>query len=248
MAVNNDADAYFAEANRWEYDRAEALRLSARRAWLVATGSAVAALLSTGAVALLGPLKRVEPFVIRVDSSTGIVDVVPGYAGTEALPEVVTRYLVTQYVVHRERYLAAIAEADYEQVGAYHNAAMNQSWATAWARTNPDSPLNRYADGTQVSVQVQSVTFLRHKAGLPDLVQVRFRADTERGNSAPISRLHYVATLQAAYGPPSSDDRVRSLNPLGLKVLEYRREPEASETVPPAATPVGSVAVGGESP
>ncbi len=33
------------------------------------------------ALVLLMPLKRVDPFVVRVDNSTGIVDVVPVYAG-----------------------------------------------------------------------------------------------------------------------------------------------------------------------
>jgi type IV secretion system protein VirB8 len=33
---------------------------------------------------LMMPLKQVEPFVIRVDNSTGIVDVVPVYTGGTA--------------------------------------------------------------------------------------------------------------------------------------------------------------------
>jgi type IV secretion system protein VirB8 len=35
-----------------------------------------------------------------------------------------------------------------------------------------------------------------------------------------------VATLKYAYGEPAKDDRLRAANPLGFKVLEYRREPE----------------------
>ena len=31
------------------------------------------------------PLKRVEPFVVRVDNSTGVVDVVPVYDGRATL-------------------------------------------------------------------------------------------------------------------------------------------------------------------
>jgi len=239
VAASKEVEAYFAEATRWEQDRSAALRSAARRAWLVAAIALAAALLSTAAVAMLAPLKRVDPFVVRVDSSTGIVDVVPGYAGAEPLPEAVTRFLVTQYVTVRERYVAAIAESDYEQVGAYHNAPMNQGWAAAWERTNPDSPLNRYADGTQVRVQVQSVSFLRQGRGSPDLVQVRFTASAQRSPGAGPERTHFVATLQVAYGPPSSDLRLRSLNPLGFKVLEYRRETEVSEApgadAPPAA-------------
>jgi type IV secretion system protein VirB8 len=229
MAISKEAEAYFAEASRWEFDRAAALTATARRAWIVASVSIGAALLATAAVAMLTPLKHVEPFVVRVDSSTGIVDVVPRYAGTEPLPEAVTRYLVTQYVTQRERYVAAIAAADYDQVGAYHNAAMNQGWAAAWAKVNPESPLNRYADGAQVHVQVQSVSFLRQNHDAPDLVQVRFIAGTQRSATGNEERAHYVATLQVAYGAPSADIRLRALNPLGFKVLEYRREPEAVE-------------------
>jgi type IV secretion system protein VirB8 len=237
MAISKEAEAYFAEASRWEADRALALTATARRAWIVAAAAIGAALLATAAVAMLTPLKRVEPFVVRVDSSTGIVDVVPGYSGTEPLPEAVTRHLVTQYVIQRERYIAAIAEADYEQVGAYHNASMNQSWAAAWAKSNPESPLNRFADGAQVHVQVRSVSFLRQNRDSPELVQVRFAVGTQHGAAGAEEHAHFVATLQVTYGAPSADVRLRALNPLGFKVLEYRRESEAVEPEPvPAVT------------
>ena len=83
------------------------------------------------AVAGLTPMKTVEPFVIRVDNSTGIVDVVPVRRGKADVPEAVTRYFVTQYVQARSGMWAALAESDYEQVGAYHSPQMNQAWAAA---------------------------------------------------------------------------------------------------------------------
>jgi type IV secretion system protein VirB8 len=248
--MNKEAEAYFAEASRWEFDRTAALTSTARRAWIVALISVGIAMLSTAALAMLTPLKHVEPFVVRVDSSTGIVDVVPGYAGTEALPESVTRFLVTQYVMERERYVPALAETDYEQVGAYHTAAMNQGWATTWARSNPESPLNRFADGTLVQAQVQSVSFLRHVRGEPDLVQVRFVSELQRGTNAATERSHFVATLQVAFAAPSSDVHVRALNPLGFKVLEYRREPEVVQAggAPPPSGPAAESATTAANP
>jgi type IV secretion system protein VirB8 len=238
--VVKEAESYFAEAARWEFDRAASLNRSARRAWIVAATGCGTTLLAIAAILFLMPLKRVDPFVVRVDSSTGIVDVVPGYAGTEELPEAVVRYLVTQYVMVRERFVPAIAEADYDQVGAYHTAAMNQAWAAKWARTNPESPLNRYADGSNVHAQVQSVSFLKHIRGGPDLIQVRFLSALKRNGAGTEERTHFVATLQASYGPPSSDVRLRALNPLGFKVLEYRREAEAvePETTAPSNGPL----------
>ncbi len=243
--MDKDAQQYFAEASRWEQDQAAMLRQSARRAWWVAIGAAVLATISGAAVATLTPLKHVEPFVIRVDSSTGIVDVVPAYAGTADLPESVTRHLVTQYVLQRERYVPAIAETDYEQVGAFHSAAMNQLWAAAWARTNPESPLNRFADGSHVRVQVKAVSFLKPGHGGAETMQVRFLTAIQRSIGAGEEVAHYVATLQAAYGPPSADVRLRALNPLGFKVLEYRREPEvggpAGENAAGSPATVGAV-------
>jgi type IV secretion system protein VirB8 len=224
--MTKDAAEYFAEASRWELDQSKLLRQSARRAWWVALGAVTLAAISGVAVATLAPLKRVEPFIIRVDTSTGVVDVVPTYAGTADLPQSVTRHLVTEYVVQRERYVPAIAESDYEQIGAYHTAAMNQQWAAAWSRMNSESPLNRYAGGSRVRVQVQAVSFLKQGQGSAPVLQVRFLTATQQSTGAAEEVALFVATLQVAYGPPSADVRLRALNPLGFKVLEYRREPE----------------------
>ncbi|MBS0374237.1 MAG: hypothetical protein JSR73_06625 [Proteobacteria bacterium] len=244
--MDEAARNYFAEASRWDDDRASAIRQSARRAWIVAAGACLVAIAASVALALLTPLKRVEPFVIRVDSSTGVVDVVPGYAPTAPLPEVVTRHLVAEYVIQRERYVAAIAEADYEQIGALQSAAMNQRWAADWARSNPLSPLNRYADGSRVRVQIKSVVFLKHASGEAQTLQVRFLTAMERGVGAAEEYAHYVATLETAYVAPPVDVRLRMLNPLGFKVLEYRREPEVSGAA--VETPARVAAVSGAAP
>ena len=243
--MDEETKSYAAEASRWDLDRSRLLRQSTRFAWWVAAGATALAALSAASVAMLAPLKRVEPFVIRVDSSTGIVDVVPGYAGSADLPETVTRHLVTQYVIQRERYVAAIAETDYQQVGAFHSAAMNQQWAALWNRMNPDSPLNRFADGAHLRVQVKAVTFLKQGHGAADVLQVRYLTGLQRSVGAAEDIEHFVATLQVAFGPPSADVRLRALNPLGFKVLEYRREPEvggadAERAPPPATAPGGS--------
>lgn len=230
--MNKDVAQYYAEAAGWDLDRSQSLRASARRAWTVAMMASGLALLLGAALATVIPLKHVEPFLVRVDGASGFVDVVPMYTGTADLPESITRHLVMEYVAQRERYVPAIAEVDYEQVGAYQTASMNQAWSAEWARTNPDSPLNRHADGSHVSVTVQSISFLKHNTRSGDLIQVRFTAETGRGDRDSVNVANYVATLAAAYGPPSADVRMRALNPLGFKVIEYRREPETPGNEP----------------
>jgi len=229
MRRETDVAEYFEAARGWDFDRVQAERRSARRAWVIAAVATTVALTAVVAVAALTPMKSVEPFVIRVDNATGVVDVVPALKGSMSESQAVTRHLLTQYVTVRERYVPALAEADYEQVGAYHTPQMNQAWAQYWNRSSPESPLNVHADGSAVRVQVTAVSFLSPTSGREDLAQVRFvRAGAEAG---PAREQHYVATVQYAYATPSKDDRLRAANPLGFKVLEYRREPEVVEPV-----------------
>ena len=66
-----DKDKYFETSRTWEYDRMRAAIQSRRLAWGVATGACALAVVSVGAVAMLAPLKTVQPYVIKVDRSSG---------------------------------------------------------------------------------------------------------------------------------------------------------------------------------
>src|SRR5688500_6617831 len=149
-------ERYLTDAQSWELDRARRAETSARRAWLVAGAATTVAALCAVAIAGLTPLKQPVPVVIRVDSSSGVVDLVPTYEGTTDIPQVVTRQLLTNHVISRERYFYGTAEADYELVAAHNSPQLNQEWSALWARTNAQSPLNVYKDGTTVRVQIRS--------------------------------------------------------------------------------------------
>lgn len=228
-------ERYLFEARSWEADRARQALRASRLAWAVAGAACVVATLSVAAVAGLTPLKQPVPVVIRVDSSSGIVDVVPTYEGTTDIEEVVTRNLLSTYVISRERYFYGTAEADYELVAAENVPRLNQEWSALWNASNPQSPLNLFRDGTTVRVQVRSVSFLRLGSGKDRLAQVRFSRYTRAGGTGEEKVSHWVSTIEFAYGAPSKDDKIRSLNPLGFRVLEYRREPEVAAGPSPSA-------------
>lgn len=241
------AEQYFEAARSWELSQMDEALRRARLAWRVAAMACLCLLATLACLAMLLPLKQVVPFMVRVDNRTGIVDVVPRYEGSTEVSELVTRHLLSQFVSTRERYVESLAEADYAQVGAYQSAPLNQAWYAAWARTNPDSPLNRYRDGTSLRTQVTAVTFLGAlRPGQPRVAQVRFVTFARQGanSGAGESAAHYIATLAFAFGPPSRDDAQRALNPLGLKVLEYRREPELVSAEP--AAPLSASAGGAQ--
>lgn len=82
MVTTDSLKEYFDKARRFDQDRMVSAERSKRLAWFVAIVASVLACVSVAAVVALTPLKTVEPFVIRVDNSTGIVDVVSAMAST----------------------------------------------------------------------------------------------------------------------------------------------------------------------
>ena len=219
-------ERYLTDTQTWELDRAQRAERSARRAWIVASVAGVIAALCAAAVAGLTPLKQPVPVIIRVDSSSGIVDVVPTYEGTTNIPQVVTRLLLNSHVIARERYFYGTAEADYELVAAQNSPQLNQEWAAQWAKTNPQSPLNLYKDGTTLRVQIRSITFLKLASGKENVAQVRFTKYARAGGTGDEQPTSWISTIEFAYTEPSTDEKLRSLNPLGFRIVEYRREPE----------------------
>lgn len=232
MSTDVTLAPYFAESRSWDADRVARARRSARVAWWVASAACVSTLSTSLALLGLTPLKRVEPFVIRVDNSTGIVDVVPAYDGGAPLNESVTRYLLTHYVTVCERFNFATAESDYEECGAFHAAQRNQAWYAAWNRTNPDSPLNVNKDGTTIRAQVVSVSFFERNNGVGDLAQVRYLKARRVSGGADEKVSHWIATIQFAYGDPPTDPKVRRWNPLGFKIVEFKPEAEVLTETP----------------
>jgi type IV secretion system protein VirB8 len=218
---------YFREAESWDADRSARARRSATVAWWVAAAGWVCAVASASSIVALMPLKQVEPFVIRVDNSTGIVDVVPVHAGDAAPEQAVTRYFLMHYLTVCERFNFATAESDYEECGAFHSAQRNQAWYALWAATNPASPLNVFKDGSSVRVQVKSVSFFTRSSGLTDLAQVRYLKALRQGGGTDEKYTHWIATIQYGYTDPAKDPKTRRWNPLGFKIVEFKSEPEA---------------------
>lgn len=247
--MKNDAalERYFQEAASWDADRVAMNERSVRIAWRIAIGACVLTVMAVAALMLLMPLKRVEPFVIRVDNSTGVVDVVPVFAGRSSMPEAVTRYFLDHYVTVCERFNFSTAESDYEECASFNSPARNNAWYALWDRSNPLSPLNAYKDGSSIRAQVAAITFFQRGNGGEDLAQIRYTKARRVGGTGSEQVSHWIATVQYVYGEPSKDPRARRWNPLGFKIVDYRAEAEvmpapepASGTQPAATSPAGS--------
>ena len=227
--------AYFEEAQSWETDRNKAMRRSARTAWAVAAVSAAIALASVVAVAGLTPLKRTDPYVIRVDNSTGVVDVVNALKdGKENYDEAVNKYFIQWYVRYREGYSRDLTEEYYYNTGLMSGGVEQQRYFDSFNPKNPRSPINVFGALAKVKVRVKSTSFIS-----PTVALVRYTKEIERGTDrAQIT--HWAATVTFRYTAAPMAERDRAINPLGFQVIDYRNDPDTGNDVAndPLANPV----------
>lgn len=220
----SDLKAYFAEARSWDVDRLASARRSLRLAWSVAAGCAVLAVVAVGAVAALAPLKTVEPFVVRVNDTTGAVEVMTGLKGGQDLTyeEAVSKYFLATYVRARETWLPAAAEANFRQVSIMSTPLEQQRWADYFQPSNPSSPQLALGAQGQVEVEIRAISFVSE-----GVAQVRFRKFTRGG--AQQAQGDWIATVGFGYAkaPMAEADRLR--NPLGFQVATYRADPEVAQ-------------------
>lgn len=230
-------DAYYKDAATWNRDRLEAMHKSQRMAWWVAIGAGTIAVLEAGALILLTPLKTVEPYTLLVDRTTGYVQALKPLEADKIAPDAaLTQSFLVQYVIARESFDIDTVNVNYNKVASWSAEQARSGYLASVQVNNPQSPLVLYPRTTVIETRVKSVSPIGRNVAL-----VRF--DTIRRDSGgqvqpPRS---WVSVIRYRFsGEPASLEE-RFVNPLGFRVLRYRRDPETApppEVVPAPAVPV----------
>ncbi len=215
-----DLDDYFATARRFDQDAALEAHASAKRAWRIAGGAAVLTGLSLVAVACLAPLKSVEPFVIRVDNTTGIVDVVSAITGPNTYSDATTKYFAGLYVRARDGFAASEAEANFRTVALMSLPAEQRRFQELYRGSNPQSPQVLYGKTALVRITISSVSMLDR-----NVASVRYLKTVLRGDETTTT--HWIATLAFSYSGDAMSAADRMINPLGFLVSDFKADAEA---------------------
>mgnify|MGYP002661226495 CR=1 FL=1 len=222
----SDIDKYLSEVQSWETDRVHMEQKSRQTAWRVAGVSLFLACLCVGAVAALVPLKTVEPFVVRVDNTTGVVDVVHTLKGGDTTyNESVNKYFAQIYVRAREGYFREMADVNYKAVGLLSGNTEQQRYFDYFTPKNPQSPLVVYGKYAKVNITIKSASFIK-----PNVALVRFVKEVVRGPDKP-ELSHWASTVTFKYVGAPMSDADRAVNPLGYQVTDYRTDPESLTAV-----------------
>ncbi len=218
-----DKEKYYETSRTWEYDRMRAAIQSKRLAWGVAAAACTLAVASVAAVAMLSPLKTVEPYVIRVDKNSGETQVVTALKGPQprTYEDAVNRYFISQYVRLREGWLNDAARENAYTVMLTSDSAESARYLNSVQANNKNAPSNIYGDKGFVSISIRTISFLS-----PTVAQVRFTKIITFGQNTPIAQ-NWNAILTFRYTTAPEHEKDRNINPLGFQVVNYRSDPEA---------------------
>ncbi len=236
LRLDNGAKPAVAPVQSWAADERAGLRASRRLAWIVAGVAGALALVEAVALAVMAPLKTVEPYTILVDRQTGYVETAseirPG-----GLPQdqAVTEAFLVQYVIARETYDVTDVREAYRKVTLWSDGGARADYQREFARSNPTSPVNLYPPATTLATVVKSVQLLSATTAL-----VRFDTVRRDAGAAPGEQRAYAATIAFRYAGAPARPEDRYLNPLGFQVTRYRRDAETAAASPPrvVAAPV----------
>ena len=214
--------AYFQQVDSYAADRLRDAVRSRRLAWILAAAASVLAGSACFAVAALAPLKTVVPVVFRVDNASGMVDRVYDVRGGEmAATEAERRYFLWQYVRHREGFVAAEAQYNFDAVNLMSTADVQQRYAEWFRGSNPQSPQVVLGRSGVSTVSWVSTSFLG-----PKLAQVRYVQQDRKGDQLlPVRRM--VATIGYDFARGATTGSAVNVNPDGFLVTSYHADMEA---------------------
>lgn len=213
-------DSYYRDGDTWEYETYLRLRLSKKRAWIVAGIASTVSVLSLLALVLVLPLKEFAPYVVTVHDGTGYLEVTRGLKpGDLSEDEAVTSANIVRCLTAHETFDATDIKENFENVNLCMAEQALDNYRAVFAKGHSENPVELYGYDSTVRVQIKSLQLLTDSTA-----QVRFQTVTTTGDRQIVA--HWVAVLTFRYvqKPASLADRFK--NPLGFQITRYRRDQE----------------------
>lgn len=215
-------DKYYAAAQGWADERVEAERRARKLAWTIAGVAGAIALILALTLAMLVPLKTVQPYVVTVDRQSGAVEVATTVAnGRLTQNESVIQAQLANYVRVRETFDASDLAENYRRVQLLSSSDVRAAYIALMAAGNPASPLRALSPGDTLKVRIKSVSLTGSGSAL-----VRYDLDRTVAGGRGVSSTAYVSAISYGFSnkPLRAADRFE--NPLGFEVTRYRRDAE----------------------
>ena len=179
--------------------------------------------LTIAAIAMMMPLKESVPYVIRVDNTTGVPDIVTAMTDKSVTgDDVMDKYWLAQYVRSRETYDWYTLQRDYNTVGLLSSRNVGMGYAQLFE--GKEALDKTYGKTVRTTVEIISVVPTGKNSGAVRFIKTTKRVDQE---NAPGTVTKWGATVAFEYRSTALiKESARLVNPFGFQVLSYRVDPE----------------------
>lgn len=223
---SHEQDPYSSNMS-WEVDRLKAAKKSESRAWMVAVAALCVAVIAIIAVALQGPLRRVETVAIVVDKSTG-ASYVETRLSEQTIPanEALDMNNAATFVRAREGYYWPFLQKQYDTVSRMSTPDVFKTYAKQF--TGDDDLSKKFGAVGEYRVDIINVRGRPGgRLGNQGELVVTFDKTRKDPQTSVVSTLRYVSTLRFEYRPKVLQKEVdRIENPFGFIVTAYRADVE----------------------
>lgn len=181
-------------------------------------GFAIALLGFFGAVGwhLTNPITEKVPYVLRVDQTTGAVDIMTAIKDQQiSQNQAVDRYFVAEFIRNFEGYNYNTIQTTYDRTLAMSDLAVQNQYKKIYSGDYARHTV--LGEAGNITVEITSV-ILDGNDQAP-VARVRFKTITTK-NAQPVTN-YYIATVGYKYNVKSMSDDKRLLNPLGFTVTSY---------------------------
>ena len=232
----------FNKGANWEATRVSDLEKSRKLAWMFAGLMGFCLVVAVIALAMLTPLRRTVPYVVKQDAQTGNLEVLEAFDNRViGNQELLNKYWARRYVVSREQYNWWLVGADYDTVAALTDPGIFAEYGNQFLG---DKGLDKvFGDFTERRIKVLSI------APSPTNAQqmvVRFERTTVSKGAVVEAPTVFVVNMTFRYNPNAYASEAELIrNPMGFQVFSYRRDVEVPGTgVSGATSEAGAVKPG----
>lgn len=228
----------FNQGPNWEAERVADLIRSRKLAWSFAVVLAACLAVAVIALAMLTPLRRTVPYLVKQDVQTGTLEVLEAFDNRVIdSRELDNKYWARRYVQAREQYNWWLVGSDYDFVDAASDPSIMKEYADQFSG---DKGLDKvFGDFTERRIKILSC------APSPTNAQqmvVRFERTTTSKGVVVEAPTVFVVNLTFRYNArPYVSEEEALRNPKGFQVYAYRRDVEVPGTAVPS-TPVAQQA------
>ena len=206
------------EIQNWYKDRYQRVVVQRKLLGVTTLASLALSFVLALVIVQLVPLKTIEPYVIQIDSKTGITQTVDPVTAKELTAnEAVNNYFIVQYIRAREGYDSTDLVHNYDLVRLMsEDRRVYSKFMDEAGPNNPQSNIARLGTYGIRTVKFKSITY--HS---PQVVQIRVLI-TEKPDKIAAVELHRIVLLSFEYVKMNLTNEERYLNPLGFRVTDYQ--------------------------